>query len=217
MLSEFHRDNIHCWALPSCPSCIRCLLWSLAQGCLNPTPKLPLPRIHTHGLHSSSLEVGGCLFIPENTHSGDRGGGGVHKYMFLLCLSMVWLCFTEAERKTHFKNVLFVYVSVCMCKHLWLCTNSLGLEEGTGFPGVGVTVSWVGNTQPNVKCARIQTQTLGRNSKCSCLLSHLSSSGKTRFFFHLSLEVTTICTASTLQEAMHGRWSSLSLIEPTRQ
>lgn len=145
--SEFHRDDIHCWALPSCPSCIHCLLWSLAQGCLNPTPKLPLPRIHTHGLHSCSLEVGGRLLIPENTHSGRQGWGGVHKYMFLLCLPMVWLCFTEAERKTHFKNVLFVYVSMCMCKHLWLCTNNLGLEEGTGFPGVGVTVSWVGNTQ----------------------------------------------------------------------
>lgn len=151
MLSEFHRDDFHCWAQPGCPCCICSLLWSLAQGCRNPTSKLPLPRIHIHGLHSCSLEVGvgGCLFIPENTHSGDGnwGGGDVHKCMFLLCLSMVWLCFMGAERKTHFKNLLFIYVSVRMCKHLWLSTNNLGLEEGTGFPGVGVTVSWVGNTQ----------------------------------------------------------------------
>lgn len=106
------RDGFYCGH-----SCIRCLLWSLAQSWLNPAPKLPLPRIPSRPL---TLNMGGHLFI-----LGERTlrVGGVGVCMLLLCL---W----RQRGKTH-KSHLFT--CLCMYKDL------LRLEEGIEFPRVGVT------------------------------------------------------------------------------
>lgn len=123
VLSEFHRDYFHCRAEPGCPCCIRCLLWSLAQGCRNPTSKLPLPRIHTHGLHSCSLEVGGRLedvYLSLRTHTRETGiGVGVRRISTCSCcvyqLSgyVLW-----KQREKHTLKIYYLFMCLCVCANI---------------------------------------------------------------------------------------------------
>lgn len=88
------RDGFYCGH-----SCIRCLLWSLAQSWLNPAPKLPLPRIPSRPL---TLNMGGHLFILGERTLRSGWGWCVHAPAV----------FMEAERKNTQKSLIYVSVYV---------------------------------------------------------------------------------------------------------